>query len=425
MNKSIHYEPYKVIILIFFIAIGLGSILLYLPITHLPGKSIEYIDALFTATSALCVTGLNSIDFANIFNQFGLTIIALLIQLGGLGLICAGMIIAILLGQKIGLKERILLKASLNLSSLKGVVKFTLNVIKITLIIELIGALLLTFNFMRDYSFVKSLGLGLFHSVSSFNNAGFDLLTKFNLFDPISKIITILLIILGGLGYLVIIDVLSKKKFEKLTLHSKIVINTSITLLVIGTLLLMITDELTVLDSIFMSTSSRTAGFTIMNLGTISNAGLLVIMILMIIGASPGSTGGGIKTTTFYALFKGTISIYTNRNCESHKRTITRTIINKSFVILFSVLIIIFFNSFLICLFDKNLLLKDILFEVTSAFCTVGFTTGITDKLSVISKIIICITMFIGRVGTLTLLSIWLKEKKDNVKYPDEDIIIG
>lgn len=425
MNKSLHYEPYKVIILIFFIAIGLGSILLYLPITHIEGKSIEYIDALFTATSALCVTGLNSIDFANIFNPFGLTIIALLIQLGGLGLICAGMIIAILIGQKIGLKERLLLKASLNLSSLKGVVKFTLNVIKITLIIELIGALLLTFNFMRDYSFVKSLGLGLFHSVSSFNNAGFDLLTKFNLFDPISKIITILLIILGGLGYLVIIDVLSKKKFEKLTLHSKIVINTTITLLVIGTLLLMITDELTVLDSIFMSTSSRTAGFTIMNLGTISNAGLLVIMILMIIGASPGSTGGGIKTTTFYALFKGTISIYTNRNCESHKRTITRTIINKSFVILFSVLIIIFFNSFLICLFDKNLLLKDILFEVTSAFCTVGFTTGITDKLSVISKIIICVTMFIGRVGTLTLLSIWLKEKKDNVKYPDEDIIIG
>jgi len=425
MNKSLHYEPYKVIILIFFIAIGLGSILLYLPITHIEGKSIEYIDALFTATSALCVTGLNSIDFANIFNPFGLTIIALLIQLGGLGLICAGMIIAILIGQKIGLKERILLKASLNLSSLKGVVKFTLNVIKITLIIELIGALLLTFSFMKDYSFVKSLGLGLFHSVSSFNNAGFDLLTKFNLFDPISKIITILLIILGGLGYLVIIDVLSKKKFEKLTLHSKIVINTTITLLVIGTLLLMITDELTVLDSIFMSTSSRTAGFTTMNLGTISNAGLLVIMILMIIGASPGSTGGGIKTTTFYALFKGTISIYTNRNCESHKRTITRTIINKSFVILFSVLIIIFFNSFLICLFDKNLLLKDILFEVTSAFCTVGFTTGITDKLSVISKIIICITMFIGRVGTLTLLSIWLKEKKDNVKYPDEDIIIG
>lgn len=425
MNKSLHYEPYKVIILIFFIAIGLGSILLYLPITHIEGKSIEYIDALFTATSALCVTGLNSIDFANIFNPFGLTIIALLIQLGGLGLICAGMIIAILIGQKIGLKERLLLKASLNLSSLKGVVKFTLNVIKITLIIELIGALLLTFNFMRDYSFAKSLGLGLFHSVSSFNNAGFDLLSKFNLFDPISKIITILLIILGGLGYLVIIDVLSKKKFEKLTLHSKIVINTTITLLVIGTLLLMITDELTVLDSIFMSTSSRTAGFTTMNLGTISNAGLLVIMILMIIGASPGSTGGGIKTTTFYALFKGTISIYTNRNCESHKRTITRTIINKSFVILFSVLIIIFFNSFLICLFDKNLLLKDILFEVTSAFCTVGFTTGITDKLSVISKIIICITMFIGRVGTLTLLSIWLKEKKDNVKYPDEDIIIG
>jgi len=425
MNKSLHYEPYKVIILIFFIAIGLGSILLYLPITHIEGKSIEYIDALFTATSALCVTGLNSIDFANIFNPFGLTIIALLIQLGGLGLICAGMIIAILIGQKIGLKERILLKASLNLSSLKGVVKFTLNVIKITLIIELIGALLLTFSFMKDYSFVKSLGLGLFHSVSSFNNAGFDLLTKFNLFDPISKIITILLIILGGLGYLVIIDVLSKKKFEKLTLHSKIVINTSITLLVIGTLLFMITDEISVLDSIFMSTSSRTAGFNVMDLSTISNAGLLVIMILMIIGASPGSTGGGIKTTTFYALFKGTISIYTNRNCESHKRTITRTIINKSFVILFSVLVIIFFNSFLICLFDKNLLLKDILFEVTSAFCTVGFTTGITYKLSVISKIIICITMFIGRVGTLTLLSIWLKEKKDNVKYPDEDIIVG
>lgn len=418
-----HYEPYKVIILIFLIALIIGSTLLYLPISH--DGNVKFIDAFFTATSALCVTGLNTIDFANTFNTFGITVIAILIQLGGLGIICTGFIIALILGQKIGLKKRLLLKASFNLNSIKGIIKLLLNIIKITVIIELLGIIFLSIYFIKDYNLKTSIALATFHSISAFNNAGFDIISKYNLLNNYTIIISSILIILGGLGFLVIEDILNKKKLKTLTLHSKIVIKVSLLLIVFGTITIYLLENFSLLESFYLSVSSRTAGFSINGFNLISNSTTLIIIFLMFVGASPSSTGGGIKTTTFYTLLKGMISIYTNRNCVSNKRTIKSSVIHKSFVIFISAIGIIFLSTLFISIIEKDFLLKDILFEVTSAFCTVGYTLGITPRLSIISKIIICICMFIGRVGTLTLISMWLKEKKDNVKYPEENIIVG
>lgn len=418
------YEPFKVITLLFLAVIFFASILLYLPISHVTGADISFIDSIFTATSALCVTGLNTIDFANTFNVFGLIIIALLIQLGGLGIICTAILVFITMGKKVNLKFRILIKNSFNLSSLKGIVKFVLRVFKITFVIELIGALLLFINFVFKKGIIKSLGISLFHSISAFNNAGFDLLSKNGLFNDYAKVITMSLIVLGGIGFLVISEVLSKG-FKNLSLQTKIILSTTICLLVIGTLGYLCTTDLNLMDSIFLSVSTRTAGFVYWDLSKISNAGYLISVVLMFIGASPTSTGGGIKTITFFILMLSIYSICRRRDCEIYKRRISSDVINKSLVILLTAIIIIFSATFLITCFDPMLAIKDIFFEVLSAYATVGLSLGITSSFSIMSKIILCIVMFIGRVGSLTLISIWLKEDQRKNKYPVENIVVG
>lgn len=418
------YEPFKFITLLFLGVIAFASILLYLPFSHVDGASITFIDSLFTATSALCVTGLNTIDFANTFNIIGLVIIALLIQLGGLGIICTAIMVFISIGKKVNLKFRILIKNSFNLNSLKGVVRFVLKVFKITFVIEIVGAILLFFNFVFKKGFLKSIGLSLFHSISAFNNAGFDLLSNNGVFNDYVKIITMILIILGGIGFLVISEVLSKG-FKNLSLQTKIILSTTISLLVIGTVGYLLTTDLNLMDSMFLSVSTRTAGFMYWDLSQISNAGYMISIILMFIGASPTSTGGGIKTITFFVLILSIYSICRRRDCEIYKRRISSEVINKSLVILLTAIIIIFSATFLISCFDPALAIKDVLFEVVSAYATVGLSLGITGKLSFISKIIICIVMFIGRVGTITLLSILLKEDQKQIKYPEENIVVG
>lgn len=320
------YEPYKFITILFFYVILVSSFILWLPISHLEGASISFIDSFFTATSALCVTGLNTIDFANTFNFFGLTIIALLIQLGGLGIICAAILLFIKLGKKIGLKQRILIKNSFNLNSLKGIVKFVLSVFKITLGIELMGAILLFIRYIFNYNVFKSIFLSLFHSISSFNNAGFDIISKYGLFDDYSKVVTMILIILGGIGFLVISEIV-EKGFKTLSLQTKIVLLTTTLLLVFGSIGYLLTTELGLFDSIFLSVSTRTAGFCYWDLSSISNAGYIISIFLMFIGASPNSTGGGIKTVTFFVLILAIYSICRGRNFEIFKRRISNSTI--------------------------------------------------------------------------------------------------
>ena len=418
------YEPYKFITYLFLIVIVISSIILWLPISHVDGANVSFIDAIFTSTSALCVTGLNTIDFANTFNTFGIIIIALLIQLGGLGIICTAILVFVAFGQKIGLKHRILIKNSFNLGSLKGIVKFVLSVFKLTFAIEFIGMLLLSFRYIGKYNLLKVIGLSSFHSISAFNNAGFDILSKYNLFDNYSKIITMILIVLGGIGFIVLSE-LSSKKIKNISLQTKIVLLTTIILIVLGTIGYILTTDLSFINSLFLSISTRTAGFCNWDLSTLSNPGYLISIMLMFIGASPNSTGGGIKTVTFFVLILAVYSICRNRDYEIFKRSISTSIVNKCLVILFTGILIVFTSTFLITCFEPLLGFREIFFEAVSAYSTTGLSLGITSKLGFISKFILCITMFIGRVGTLTLLSIWLKEDQKKIKYPEENIVVG
>lgn len=420
------YEPYKFIIMLFLSVIVVASVILWLPISHVSGVEVSYIDSLFTTTSALCVTGLNTIDFVNTFNAFGLVIIALLIQLGGLGIICVSILVFLAIGKKIGLRHRLLIKNSFNLNTMKGMVKFILSVFKITLVIEGFGAALLTLNCMREYDFFHSLGMASFHSISAFNNAGFDVISKYGMFDGISKVITILLIILGGIGFMVISEILRKGfNFKKYSLQAKIVLITTIVLLFLGTGIYYLTTNLNLFDSLFLSVSTRTAGFSYFDLSTINNPGYLLSILLMLIGASPSSTGGGIKTVTFFVLMLAFYCICRKRQYEVFGRSISKDIVNKCLVILLASILVIFGATFLISCFEPLLGIREIFFEIVSAYATVGLSLGITSILSTASKIVLCFVMFIGRVGILTLLSVWLKEDQKKVSYPEEDIIVG
>lgn len=422
--------PYGLITIGFLLSILIGGTLLYLPISQKAGADVSLVDAFFITISAICVTGLSTIDVANSFNLFGYTIIALLIQIGGLGIVCAGLSIILLAGQKIGIKERILIKDSLNLNSLKGIVKLVKSIFRITFIIEFIGALFSFCSFIKYYKFKDAIVISIFHSISAFNNAGFDLIGNFRNLVPFENDIllnltTSGLIILGGLGFIVINEIIEKKDFKKISLHSKIVIKMSMALLIIGTLVIYASSDISLLASFFTSVSSRTAGFNTVPIDSFNKVSLLFIMILMFIGASPSSTGGGIKTSTFYSLIKGTYSICSNKRCHSFKREISHETILKSFIVLFVGMIVVTSCLLCLCIFEPNIDLLDLLFESISAFATVGLSTGITPELSTISKIVIMITMFIGRVGGLTLLSLWTKKGKKYVSYPTEDILIG
>ena len=422
--------PYGLITIGFLLSILIGGTLLYLPISQKSGADVSLVDAFFITISAICVTGLSTIDVANSFNLFGYTIIALLIQIGGLGIVCAGLSIILLAGQKIGIKERILIKDSLNLNSLKGIVKLVKSIFRITFIIEFIGALFSFCSFIKYYKFKDAIVISIFHSISAFNNAGFDLIGNFRNLVPFENDIllnltTSGLIILGGLGFIVINEIIEKKDFKKISLHTKIVIKMSIALLIIGTLVIYASSDISLLASFFTSVSSRTAGFNTVPIDSFNKVALLFIMILMFIGASPSSTGGGIKTSTFYSLIKGTYSICSNKRCHSFKREISHETILKSFIVLFVGMIVVTSCLLCLCIFEPNIDLLDLLFESISAFATVGLSTGITPELSTISKIVIMITMFIGRVGGLTLLSLWTKKGKKYVSYPTEDILIG
>lgn len=425
------FDPCKIITIGFLIAILIGGFILWLPISHQDHVDVSFIDAIFTAVSCICVTGLSTVDIANTYNTFGFIIMALLIQIGGLGVVCAAVSIVLLVGQKIGIKERVLIKDAFNLESVKGIVKFLHSIFKFTFIIEFAGMVLSLIAFLRYYPLKKALLISFFHSISAFNNAGFDLIGNYESLykfkdDIFINIITSILIILGGIGFFVIKDVLEKKKFKKLTLHSKITIKSTLLLIIGGTLILKFTQkDISLLGAFFASVSARTAGFVTYPFSTFNRFGLIIIMLLMFIGASPSSTGGGIKTTTLYTLLKGTYAACTNNNCFSFKRQISSELVNRAFVVVFLGGVVVVTSSLLVCVFEPAIDFMSILFECVSAFATVGSSLGITPILCNYSKIILMITMFIGRVGPLTLLAIWSVKNKKNIIYPKENIIIG
>lgn len=423
-------SPGRIIVLGFFSVIVIGTILLKLPISIREGVTVSWVDALFTSTSAVCVTGLIAIDTADTFTVFGRAVVALLIQVGGLGVTSVGVGFILLMGKKIGFKERILIRESMNLDSMKGLVKLVKSILLLTLSFELIGVILSYLVFSQDYKPLDALGISIFHSIAAFNNSGFDILGGLRNLIPyqnniLLNLTTCGLIIFGGLGFLVIKEIIRVRKFKKFSLHTKIVLTVTVFLLIIGTLLIKATEDVTWLGAFFFSTSARTAGFSTYNLGNFTNAGLFTLTILMFIGASPGSTGGGIKTTTFFTLFRSIYSTSTNKHCTVFKRKIPKAVIYKSFTLFVLAVVVVSLGTFILCIIEPECTFIQLLFEVTSAFGTVGLSTGITPNLNDLSKIIISIIMFIGRLGPITMVTIWSFKEASNACYSEEAVIIG
>lgn len=424
-------SPGRIIALGFLSVILIGSVLLMLPCSVKDGVTLRYIDALYTSTSAVCVTGLIAVDAGDTFTPLGQTFLALLIQIGGLGVTAVGAGVIIAIGKKVNMKGRNLIREAMNLDSGRGLVIFVRDIFITTVIIELSGAVLSFLVFIRDYPPIRAIGISLFHSVAAFNNSGFDILGNFQNLIPyrdnvLLNVVTCALIILGGIGFMVIREVCAKRfRWKKLSMHAKVVISMSIVLIIVGAVMLKFTENITWMAAFFHSISARTAGFSTYPLGTFSQSGLLVLTVLMFIGASPGSTGGGIKTSTFFVLLQGIKSAATNKDEKAFRYAVPKNAFRKAAVIATLAVGVVIVGTYLMTIMEPDIPLADLLFEITSAFGTVGLSTGITPDLCDGAKFLSIVIMYIGRLGPLTIASLWYFTRGDRVSYPEGNIAIG
>lgn len=431
IQKISKQSPGRIIALGFALVISLGSLLLMLPCSVREGVSLSYIDALYTSTSAVCVTGLIAVDAGDTFTPLGQTILALLIQIGGLGVTAVGAGVILAMGKKVNLKGRYLIREAMNLNSGKGLTIFVRDIFIATLIFELVGAILSFVVFVQDYPPLKALGISLFHAVAAFNNSGFDILGNYQNLIPyrdniLLNLVTCGLIFFGGIGFWVIRELWTNKfRWKKLSMHAKVVLSVSGVLLVAGMLLIRFTEDVTWLGAFFHSVSARTAGFSTYPLGDFSDAGLLVVTVLMFIGASPGSTGGGIKTSTFFILLQGVKSAATNKSEKAFRYAVPKDAFRKAAVITFLAAGVVIMSTYLMMILEPEISLMDALFEMTSAFGTVGLSTGITPDLCVGSKLLSILMMYIGRLGPLTIASLWYFSRGERVRFPEGNIAIG
>jgi trk system potassium uptake protein TrkH len=438
-----NFKPTQILAFGFAMLILIGAVLLNLPIASRDGQSIGFINALFTATSAVCVTGLVVADTYTQFNIFGQLMILILIQFGGLGIMTMAMTVFLLLGKRITLRERLVMKEALNQFSISGLVKLTRYILLTTIFFEGIGAIILSFRFVKTYGLLKGVYYGVFHAISAFNNAGFDLVGNYRSLtpfvqDPLVNFVIMGLIIFGGLGFSVIFDIFTVKNFKKLTLHSKVVITATTILLVAGMLVYLALEysnpktlgnlplSSKILVSAFQSVTPRTAGFNTIDISELTTASKYFTILLMFIGASPGSTGGGIKTATFAAIIMMIYTVIASKeDVEIYEKRIPLDNVFKAVAMTVISILIVFISSFLLTI-TEDIDFLTLIFEVVSAFGTVGLSLGITRKLTVFGKIIIILTMFIGRVGPLTLaFAIGSRQKKAHLKYPEEKILVG
>jgi trk system potassium uptake protein TrkH len=441
-GKLVQLHPAQILVIGFASLILVGALLLMLPISTVEeGKGLNFIDALFESTSAVCVTGLAVVDTGTTFTLFGQIVLLVLIQFGGWGIMTVGIFMFIILGKKIGLKERLLLQDALNVFTLSGVVKLVLKIIGITLIVECVGAAILAIRWSFEMPWTKAIYYGIFHSISAFNNAGFgleaDSLSKW-VGDPTVNLVITLLFIIGGIGFSVILDVWRKRSFRNLSLHSKVVLLMTAILIISGTFIIFISEyrNPTTIGhfslgekwwaSYFQGVTPRTAGFNTIDIGKMTQSSQIFMMVLMFIGASPGSTGGGIKTTTFTIILLTFWSVLTNRdNVNILKRRIPWGLVNRSLSIVVTAMIFIFTVFFLLS-YTEHIEMRRLLFETISAFGTVGLSTGITGNLSPTGRVLITIMMFIGRLGPLTMAFALMSNRKEaRVKYSEEKILIG
>ncbi len=433
-------SPAQILSAGYLIVILLGTIFLMFPFATVDGQGLNIIDALFTATSATCVTGLIVVTTGTAFTMFGQIVIMILIQIGGLGIMTMSITFALIIGRKITLRQRLIIQEDLNQNGISGLLRLIQYILAVTFTIEGVGALILFIRLVKDYSIGKAIFYAIFHSVSAFNNAGFDLFgnsLEGYVGDPVINLTVIMLIIIGGLGFAVLAEFFNKRKLT--SLHAKMVISTTVILLLVGWIAFLgleYTNPETLahlnfgeklLGSLFLSVTPRTAGFNTVPTGALRESSLFLVMILMFIGASPGSTGGGIKTTTVGALISALwATVKGKADVEIFGRRLDDTIIYKAFTILILSLILVLFVTLILSI-TENIPLVNILFETISAFGTVGLSTGYTSALSQIGRILITITMFVGRVGPLTL-AVAMSErnkKKAMFHYPKEKIMVG
>ncbi|MGE6257404.1 TrkH family potassium uptake protein [Heyndrickxia sporothermodurans] len=444
LYKLLNLTPPKILILGFAAIILLGCILLHLPVATANGEGLDWIDALFTATSATCVTGLVVVDTGTTFSLFGQIIILSLIQIGGLGFMTFATLFALLMGRKISLKERLVLQEAFNVVSPQGVVRLVKTVLAFTFISEGIGAILLSLRFAFDMPISKAIYFGIFHSISNFNNAGFDLMGGFTSLtkyvdDPVIVLVICSLIILGGIGFFVVNDFLEYKSVRKFSLHSKIVLCTTGALVFFGTLFIFLLEYHNpktlqplsgsgkILASLFQSVAARTDGANTINIADLTDSTIFLIIILMFIGASPGSTGGGIKTTTFVTLLGAVWSQIKGReDVVFFRQRLVPTVIYKALTVALTGFFVVILVTMILSITERENNFQAILFEATSAFGTVGLSMGLTSKLTIVGKMIISLTMFIGRLGPLTIaIALAHRQIKEPYRYSKGRIMIG
>jgi len=444
LGKKFYLDPPKILVLGFGTIILIGALLLTMPISTVDGKGLSFLNAFFTSTSATCVTGLVVVDTGTAFTLFGQLVILSLIQVGGLGFMTFGTLFAFLLGKRISLKERILLQESLNNLSIEGIVRLAKRILIFTALIELLGAVILAARFSFDMPLNKAIYYGIFHSISNFNNAGFDLMGEFHSLtgyvdDPTVTLTVCILITLGGIGFIVMNELFEFRKIKRLSLHTKIVLISSAILVAAGTILIFLlefSNEKTlkplsftgkILASLFQSVTPRTAGSNTLNIPDLTQTTLLLIIFLMFVGASPGSTGGGIKTTTFTTLLGAVWSqIRGKEDVIFYRKRIVYETIYKALTVSVSGLFLVLIITMLLTITEPGKDFLMILFEATSAFGTVGLSMGLTPELSPIGRGLIIFTMFAGRVGPLTIaFAVTIRRNPDAFRYPKGKIMIG
>lgn len=457
-TRHSRFSSVQIIVFGFFMMILMGAILLWLPISSADGSFTAPVDALFTSTTSVCVTGLTTVTTAEHWSMFGKLVILALIQLGGLGVVCAAVGVMLIMKKKITLRERMLVQTAYNLESIDGMVKLIKNVSLGAFAAEFAGAVLYAIAFIPDYGIIKGIWYSVFHAVSAFCNAGLDLIGDSSLCvyrdDVIVNVTTMLLIVAGGIGFIVWWDIkrvfvgcMRKKHmkgqlFSRLTLHSKVALTTTVILLLLGMCMILVAEHDNpatlgqlesghkVMSAMFESVTVRTAGFATIPQENFRETSYILIVVLMLIGGSPMGTAGGLKTTTIAMIFLSVRSTVKGRkDTEAFDRKISTENVKNAIAVIAIVVMIVFGAIFMLAVIEP-FGLKDICFEVVSAMGTVGLTRGITGDLSAAGRIIICIVMFAGRIGPITLAMAFnmkrRSKKLENMReYAEGRILIG
>ena len=435
-------SPVKTIIIFFIALILLGTVFLCLPFAKQDNAKFSLITCLFTATSAVCVTGLSVVSIRDYFTNFGQIVILFLLQIGGLGYMLVSTGLGLLLG-KMALKDRKIMQELFDISSFNELFRLLKKAVLIVLCIELIGAVILTIGFLKDFNLEQAIYYGIFHSISAFCNAGFSLfensLEKFSN-NPIILYTIIILVVLGGLGFFVLVDIIDKFRGKniKLTFHSKVILYMTLGFIVFGFVAFFVGQigfyikqgslSWIINNSIFQAISSRTAGFNTLPLDSMNSFTTIFLVMLMFVGGGPGSTAGGIKITTLALVFVFIRTVIKGQNSYFlAKKNIDSDLVKKALLVFILMTVLVCFFISLMLLVEPNLDTVKVIFESVSGFCTVGLSFGITSELSAVGKVLLVLAMFVGRIGAITILIYLMNIKPvvNNIRYSDGKILIG